>query len=106
MSALTKKTPDEKIVLSKAYGNAAKALGMNTTTAAQVIGMNSATLNRGLNPKQKNGELALMMIRCYRSLSALMGDNSDHMRHWFNSYNIHLNAPLHKRSKPSAGYSV
>lgn len=92
MSALAENTPDEKKVLTKAYVNAAKALGMNTTTAAQVIGINRTTLTRGLDPKQKNSELALMVIRCYRSLSALMGGNQDHMRHWFNTHNIHLNA--------------
>ena len=44
----------------------------------------------------KRLELALMLIRIYRSLFAIVGGDKTKMQHWMHTYNRHLNqqAPI------------
>jgi len=75
-------------VLTKALPNAAKEMGISTTYLEKIIGKDRSTISRaGINPESKSGELALMLIRCYRSLYVLVGGNSEHMHHWMHTQN-------------------
>jgi len=79
-----------QIVLSKALLNAGKALGLNQTQLGQVVGKDRAAISRGrIDPQTKSGELALLLIRCYRNLYVLIGGNIKEMRHWMHSENRH-----------------
>lgn len=80
---------DSPAVLAKALLNAGKALGLSQATIGQVIGKDRTTLSRGLDPHSKTGELALLLIRCYRSLYVLVGGKSTDMKHWMNTPNRH-----------------
>lgn len=87
--AATPQNGDSAVVLSKALLNAGKSLGLNQTTLGQVIGKDRTTLNRGLDPQSKSGELALLLIRCYRSLYVLVGGKNADMKHWMHTHNHH-----------------
>jgi hypothetical protein len=80
---------DEKQVLVKALANAGKALGLNKEEIGRVIGRDRTSLGRGIDPQSKTGELALLLIRCYRSLFVLMGGNEKDLRHWMRTENKH-----------------
>jgi hypothetical protein len=81
---------DAAEVLKKAFLNAGKALGLPQGKLATIIGRDRSTLSRGkIEPASKAGELALLLIRCYRSLYALMGGDAEQMRHWMHTKNLH-----------------
>ena len=89
MLALQLPQPDERAVLSKALLNAGKALGLSQADIGKAVGKDRSSIGRGLDPASKSGELALLLIRCYRSLYALVGGRSEDMRHWMHTPNLH-----------------
>lgn len=90
MNLATTEHVDEAAVLVKAFTNAGKTLGLNKTVLGEVVGRDRTAFVRGrLAPDSKAGELALLLIRCYRSLYALMGGNEQQMRHWMRTENVH-----------------
>jgi len=80
---------DNNEVLSEALLNTGKALGMTQAQVGNVIGKDRTTLGRGLSSTSKAGELALLFIRCYRSLYVLIGGKPDDMKHWMHTKNCH-----------------
>ena len=80
---------DDSAVLSKSLLNAGKALGMSQTQLGNVIGKDRTSIARGIDPKSKAGELALLLIRCYRGLFVLVGGSSEDMKHWMHTENRH-----------------
>ncbi|MCK9530245.1 MAG: MbcA/ParS/Xre antitoxin family protein [Gammaproteobacteria bacterium] len=80
---------DKRAVLTKTLLRAGQGLGLDQAALARVIGMERSVFRRGVDPNSKAGELGLLLIRCYRSLFALMGGDPDHMRHWMHTPNHH-----------------
>jgi hypothetical protein len=81
---------DPAHVLARASLNAGKALGIRQSEVGRLVGRDRSTLQRyGVDPATPNGELALLLVRCYRSLYALMDGDSDLMQHWMHSRNRH-----------------
>ena len=72
MSAIEHAVVDRPQVLSKALLNAGRALGISQVVLGKVIGKDRTSIPRGLEPTSKAGELALLLIRCYRSLYVLV----------------------------------
>ena len=96
MTTLTAATPDAQRTLCKALFRAREYLGLNQSDLARAIGLDRSTITRlkhkgVLNPDSKPGELATYVIRIFRSLFALMGDDEAAIRHWMTTYNRHLN---------------
>ncbi len=81
--------PHPHTVLAKAVLRAGHALGLSQTDIGRVVGRNRTTLARGLDPRGKAGELALMLVRCYRALHVLTGGRAEDMRHWMHTPNHH-----------------
>ena len=82
-------------VLSKALLAAAGRLGLRNRALAAVLGMSEASMSRVqhgrvLDPASKEGELALLFLRLYRSLDALMGGDDEKSRLWLHAANDHL----------------
>jgi len=90
MTAQTIRHVDPTETLTKAFLNAGQALGMTRTELGQVVGRDRTSLARGIDPDAKPGELALMLIRCYRGLYALVGGEPEAMRHWMHTPNRHV----------------
>ncbi len=81
--------PDPRAVLATALLRAGKALGLSQAEIGRIVGRDRSSLGRGLDPCSKPGELALLLIRCYRSLHALTGGRVEDMRHWMRTANHH-----------------
>jgi len=82
--------PEARRVLATALVNAGRELGLTQQLLGDIIGKDRTTLSRGgIDPESKPGELALLLVRAYRALFALMGGDRDAMRHWFQTENLH-----------------
>ena len=86
---------DAPEVLRKALLAAGERLGLRGKELALVIGASEASVSRlrsgrGLDPATKEGELALLFIRLYRSLDALVGGDDTKARAWLHAHNDHL----------------
>lgn len=87
--------PEPGPVLAKATLAAAARLGLRNRHVAAVIGSSEASVSRlqngrGLDPESKEGELALMLVRLYRSLDALVGGDDIKARLWLLAPNDHV----------------
>lgn len=81
---------DPAAVLAKATLRAADALGIRQSRLSEIIGRNRSSISRaGIEPDSKPGELALLLLRCYRALAVLVDDDRDQLRHWFGTENGH-----------------
>lgn len=81
---------DANAVLAKATLRAAERLGLSRSELAAVIGRDRSSLSRsGIDPASKSGELALLLVRCYRSLAVLVNDDAAQIREWLTSRNRH-----------------
>lgn len=94
--ALTLPAPD--MVLGKATSRAADLLGLNGSELARILGVSESMVSRirhgerGLGPTTKEGQLAKLLIRVFRSLDAQVGNNAGQRRFWMESHNRALNA--------------
>jgi hypothetical protein len=85
------------MVLGKAAGRAAEALGLNGRALAQIVGFSEPTVSRiihgdrGIDPTSKEGQLSLMLIRVFRSLDALVGGDDGKRLTWMSTHNTALN---------------
>jgi transcriptional regulator with XRE-family HTH domain len=88
--------PDASSVLTKAVTRAAERLGISRTELASILGVSPATISRLfggaylLDAKRKEWEFALLFVRMFRSLNAIVGDENT-ARKWLNSENLGLN---------------
>jgi len=86
---------DPADVLRKAVLAAAGRLGLRQRQVAAVLGASEASVSRmlrgrGIDPASKEGELALLFLRVYRSLDALVGGDDARAREWLHAANDHL----------------
>ncbi len=87
--------PDPALVVAKATLSAAERLDLTSRHLAAVIGVSEASVSRlqngrGVEPESKEGELALMFLRLFRSLDALVGGDDSKARAWMHTTNDHL----------------
>jgi hypothetical protein len=70
-------------------------LGISQRHLAGILGVSEATVSRlgdgrSIAPESKEGELALLFLRVYRSLDTLMGGDDVNSRKWMQARNVHL----------------
>lgn len=93
MQALAQTVTDPHMVLAKATTRAARELGLSNAALARVIGLSEPTVsrivngNKGIDPQSKEGQLALLLIRVYRSLDPLVGSDPQKRADWMRSQN-------------------
>jgi hypothetical protein len=102
------RAPEPGPVLAKAVLSAAARLGLRNRHLAVVIGSSEASVSRlqhgrGLDPDTKEGELALLFLRLYRSLDALVGGDDDKAREWLHSENAHVSGVPAERIRTVEG---
>ena len=91
--AATTPQPDPAAVLAKATARASELLGLTGVALARTIGLSEPTVSRILRgektiaPTSKEGELALLLVRVYRSLDALMGADEGKRMLWMTGFN-------------------
>lgn len=107
-STATKPAPNAERVLTKATRRAADHLGLSQKELAKILGVSEATVSRlgsgkWLEPDKKDGELALLFLRIYRSLDALVGGNEEKARAWFAAHNDHIGGVPRERIQTAEG---
>jgi hypothetical protein len=95
MNAQPSLRPEPGAVLARAVVAAAARLGVRNRRLAEVIGTSEASVSRltsgrRIDPASKEGELALLFLRLYRSLDALVGGADDQARAWLHAENRHV----------------
>ncbi len=91
------KAPNNSIVLGKATIRAAHELNLSNAALARVIGLSEPTISRisagsrGIDPSSKEGQLALLLVRVFRSLDPLVGSDVQKRHDWLRSPNKALN---------------
>jgi len=79
---------DDAELLAHAVFEAGAALGLGKQRVGEIIGKDRSSISRnGISPDSKPGELALILVRIYRSLYSLLGGDSGHMQQWMRSRN-------------------
>lgn len=92
--AATRSRPDPGPVVLDAAIRASDLLGVSQTQLARIIGIDPSTLSRrarsgkGLDPQTKEYEAALLWIRLFRSLDAIVGGHDATARAWLASPNL------------------
>jgi hypothetical protein len=110
MAVVASIIPDEASVVSKALLRAAEALGLSSAELAGIIGTSESTLSRLRHRKRgpialgtKEGELALLFLRVFRSLDAMVGGNESHAKAWLRAENHHVGGVPLRRMKRIEG---
>ncbi len=83
------------MVVTQALLRASDRLGLSQQLLAKILGLSSASVSRFhrgkiVDPKRKEWELALTLLRIFRSLDTLVGGEAEATRQWFHAYNHHL----------------
>jgi len=88
--------PSSATVLTKAVTRAAALFGLSNRDLAAILGVSPSSLSRmargdrTIDPESKEGELALLFLRVFRSLDALLGGDAEKCRQWLHAHNRHL----------------
>ena len=100
---ITPTQPDAGPVVTKAAVRAADRLRLPARILAAIIGVSEATISRmrhgefGLEPGTKPFELAVLFIRLFRSLDAIVGGDDQVAAAWLANQNTVLDArPIEK----------
>ncbi len=79
---------DDAALLARSTIAAARILGLSQATVSEIVGRDRSTMARnGIDPQSKSGQLAVLLLRVYRSLAALMGGDESNMRHFMTTPN-------------------
>ena len=85
-------------VLGKALARAARDFGLSQAEIGAILGTSAASVSRtfaggrGVDPDSAEGRHALLFVRVFRSLDALVGGDRDKARLWLRAPNRHLGA--------------
>jgi transcriptional regulator with XRE-family HTH domain len=86
-------------VARKALVRAAQGLGLSQAELSAVLGASAASVSRtfsgerDVDPGTAEGRSALLFIRLFRSLDALLGGDGEKARLWLRAKNRHLGGP-------------
>jgi transcriptional regulator with XRE-family HTH domain len=97
MRAIPVENPRRKeVVLTGATLRAGELLHLTDADIARIIGVSGATVSRfrsgqrSLSLGSKEAELALLLVRVYRSLDGILGEDKEALHAWFHEKNRHL----------------
>ena len=91
----TSPAPEPAAVLTKAVLAATRRLGLRNRDLSAIIGASEASVSRlsgsrAIEPDSKEGELARLFLRMFRSLDALAGGDEAKARMWLHAENTHV----------------
>ncbi|MFO8237524.1 MAG: MbcA/ParS/Xre antitoxin family protein [Prochlorococcaceae cyanobacterium] len=83
---------DEGLVLRRALQSAGEELGLSAQDTARAIGKSRTFFEQAraqgrIDPHTR--QMIALVLRLHRSLSALVGDDTELMRHWIDTANRH-----------------
>ena len=88
--------PDESSVITKATLRTAERLGIKNTVLAKILGVSEPTISRmrqgkyRLDRGQKPFELAILLVRLYRSLDGIVAGDDRVAADWLKNQNTAL----------------
>jgi len=91
-----KSSPEKAGVITRATLRAAERLGVKNNALAKIVGLSEPTISRMrkgdylLEPGQKPFELAILFVRLYRSLDAIVGGDDSVAAAWIKNRNTAL----------------
>jgi uncharacterized protein (DUF2384 family) len=100
---------DQGTVLTKAVLRAADKLGVSQAAIAAILGLSEATVSRMkksdyiLPADSKAFELAVLFVRLFRSLDAMVGGDEAVARAWLANPNLALDAKPAEKIRTIAG---
>ena len=102
---------ESDVVLAKAVLKASEQLGLKQKELANVLGVHRTFVSRlkqnpKLSPSSKQGELALMLIRVARALSALTGGDEVWIKRFMHSPNSVTNGIPAKQIETVHGLTI
>jgi hypothetical protein len=94
-AAAHREAPAPAAVLTKAVVSAAGRLNVTNRELARILGSSEASMSRlgrdrELRPGGGEAGLAVLFVRLFRSLDAIMGGDEAQARAWFRAENQHL----------------
>jgi hypothetical protein len=98
LKASAERKDDKAAVVAKAALRAAGQLKIPNRLLAQIIGLSEASMSRAargafqLDPDGKPFELALLFVRLFRSLDAIVGGDAPTAAAWLRADNLALGA--------------
>jgi hypothetical protein len=89
--------PESGVVLSTAVLRAARRMKLRRRDLAEITGASEASVSRlrqgrPIDPTSQEGELALLLLRVFRSLDALVGRDVVALQAWLHAENSHIGA--------------
>lgn len=104
VTANQKTRPDPGRVLGTAVLRASERMGLSRAELAAVIGRDRSSISRsGVDPDSKAGELAKILIRCYRALAVMVDDRPEQIREWLSTPNRHTGGVPEEQLRSIAG---
>jgi hypothetical protein len=89
--------PSPEGVLTRAFVRATEILGVPQKDVGKILGISPASASRlltqhtrSIKPDSKEGELAILFLRMFRSLDALLDGDLAGSRAWLRAENQHL----------------
>ena len=85
--------PDRARVLSSAVAEVAQQLNINSTQLGHILGISQPSASRlmrsqyALSEKTKEWEMATMLVRLFRGLYSIVGNNNQLAKDWLKSRN-------------------
>ncbi len=96
-------------ILSRALVRTSALLELSQAELARILGVSDSSVSRlvsearQVDAQSKEGELALLLVRVYRSLDALVGGDAPARRAWLRSHNTALNGTPAALMQSAAG---
>jgi hypothetical protein len=104
VTANQKTRPEANQVLGPAVLRASERMGLSRAELAKVLGRDRSSISRsGVDPESKAGELAKILIRCYRALAVMVDDNPQQIREWLSTRNRHTGGVPQQQLQTVAG---
>jgi uncharacterized protein (DUF2384 family) len=92
--SLHRESPQAETVVTKAVLRAAERFEIHRNELGAIIGVSEASLSRmssgAATVSGKSQELALLLVRLYRSLDAWLGGDEESAKAWLRAHNSHL----------------
>jgi hypothetical protein len=100
---------DKSAVLTKALLSLASFYDFTGKDLGDIIGVSESSVTRllqgkkSISPNTKEGELSLLLLRLYRSLNAMVGNNHDKACQWLRSSNRYFGKSPYETIKTVSG---
>lgn len=103
----------KELVLTKALLSLAGFYNLTGKEVSDITGISESSVTRlyqgkkFISPNTKEGEMVLLLLRIYRSLNALVGNNHDKAKIWLHNFNHYFNnKPIDQMKKISGLVAV